>query len=393
MRNAFLFMSIILMNANLFGQNMFEKGYFIDKAGQKTECLIKNMDWENNPYGIIYKKNEESQTERTDTAIINEFCIYEKAKYVLFNVKIDRGSSNIDNINYNRNPEWSQANLFLKVLVEGKATLYSFTAGNLVRYFYSVDGSFPEQLVFREYRVRNVSYGTNSYFRTQLWNSVNSGNSLISDLDKLSYKKEPLVKYFLDYNEYFKSDYKQYKVKRDHIDLKIVAGTNYSTLSVDEIRWNVRDFSFDPQISFTYGIEAEIILPFQNGKWRVVFAPTYNSFKSKTEINSWNPEIDYHVITFPFGIRNYIFLGKESSIFFNGLFSTSVCFNFDSKFKYTDAIIDNAAPQRCFAVGAGFQYSKFSTEIRYYTSCNLLTHSQYIGDFKRISFTLGYKFF
>ena len=37
-----------------FGQIRYENGYYIDNNNRRTECLIKNVDWGNNPKGFIF---------------------------------------------------------------------------------------------------------------------------------------------------------------------------------------------------------------------------------------------------------------------------------------------------------------------------------------------------
>ncbi len=50
----------LLLFANSFAQISFEKGYFLNESGDKTTCLIKNIDWKNNPVKFSYKLNENS---------------------------------------------------------------------------------------------------------------------------------------------------------------------------------------------------------------------------------------------------------------------------------------------------------------------------------------------
>ena len=47
---------------NCFAQISFEKGYFINNANQKTNCLIKNQDWKDNPTEFEYKLDENSES-------------------------------------------------------------------------------------------------------------------------------------------------------------------------------------------------------------------------------------------------------------------------------------------------------------------------------------------
>ncbi len=50
--NLFLF-TIIAFSA--FSQVRFEKGYFIDNQDKRTECLVRNVGWDNNPESFRYK--------------------------------------------------------------------------------------------------------------------------------------------------------------------------------------------------------------------------------------------------------------------------------------------------------------------------------------------------
>ncbi len=63
-----------------FGQISFEKAYFIDNDNRKTECLIKNEDWKNNPTEFIYKPEGTDLSVKATIASIKEFGIYKFPK-------------------------------------------------------------------------------------------------------------------------------------------------------------------------------------------------------------------------------------------------------------------------------------------------------------------------
>jgi len=50
-----LFVLSVLITSSSFSQINFEKGYFIDNLGAKTDCYIKNIDWNLNPDTFDYK--------------------------------------------------------------------------------------------------------------------------------------------------------------------------------------------------------------------------------------------------------------------------------------------------------------------------------------------------
>ena len=58
-----------------FSQVVFEPGYFITESNERIECLIRNMDWKNNPYEIEYKLSEASSEKIEGIDNILEFGI------------------------------------------------------------------------------------------------------------------------------------------------------------------------------------------------------------------------------------------------------------------------------------------------------------------------------
>ena len=58
MKKQLLILLIFISTFNSYAQTSFEKGYFINNEGQKTDCLIKNIDWKDNPTEIKFKYTE-----------------------------------------------------------------------------------------------------------------------------------------------------------------------------------------------------------------------------------------------------------------------------------------------------------------------------------------------
>ena len=98
-----LFFGLIL-TSTCIAQITFDKGYYIDNSDNKVECLIKNMDWRNNPISIEYKLSESSESFKVDISSVKEYGIYNISKYIRRTVKIDKTSGNYSNLSYNKNP-------------------------------------------------------------------------------------------------------------------------------------------------------------------------------------------------------------------------------------------------------------------------------------------------
>jgi hypothetical protein len=183
MKIIFIPVLLIIFTLHSFAQIIFEKGYIIDNNNQRIECLIKNNDWKDNPQQFEYKNSKDESIAKGDITTVKEFGISGIARFVKADVKIDISRMDGGNLSKQRDPEWEQRQLFLKVLVEGKAILYGYEDGPILRFFYSLSDSIS-QLVYKEFYLNSDEVATNNTFRNQLWTYVRC-QSTSSDVSKL----------------------------------------------------------------------------------------------------------------------------------------------------------------------------------------------------------------
>lgn len=201
MKKQFLYLLTAILSSSCYSQIAFEKGYYIDNTNQKTNCLIKNIDWKNNPTEFEYKISENSESEKTTIKSIKEFGIDTISKYIRTTVNIDRSSENINSLSTDKNPLFQEEELFLKVLVEGKSNLYEYVDGSLKRYFYNKADSTIEQLIFKSYLTPENDIAKNNRFRQQLWVDLKCPNFTDIEIENIKYKKNDLVRFFTEYSE------------------------------------------------------------------------------------------------------------------------------------------------------------------------------------------------
>jgi len=203
---------LVLMSACAFGQKNFEKGYIVDNDNCKVDCMIKNKNLKHNPADFSFKREGSSLEENGTINTIKEFGIYGKLKYIRAIVRIDRSSDALDKLTYVQYPVWSEEKLFLKVIVEGKASLYSFSDGNIKKIFYCVTDNAINQLIYKRYLmdIEYVGVRTNfiySYtvenleFRQQLIRDVLCADTKLSTTTSIKYYQNELEKYFINYNK------------------------------------------------------------------------------------------------------------------------------------------------------------------------------------------------
>ena len=396
----------IIINFNLYSQIAFEKGYFIDNSNQKIECIIKNSDWRYNPTDIEYKLYEGGEILKANIKNIAEFNIYNISKYIRSTVKIDKSSENINYLDSNKNPVFIVELLFLKVLVEGKTNLYIYENINLQRFFYSKGNSNIEQLVHKIY-LNDDNILNNNMFKQQLWNDLKCPTIEIDKVEKLEYRKNSLINFFVEYNKCNNLDFTNYdkKVKKDLFNLTFRMHLNNSSLSIENALYKNSLTHFENKNSFGFGIETEFILPYNKNKWAIIIEPTYQNFKSEkiTDVDYVSggkliTNLDYTSIEVPLGLRHYIFINTNFKIFVN----ISYIFAFNTKSYIELKGVDNSPfktleikSRNNLGVGLGFKFKdKYSLEIRYHTSRNILGDYLYWqSNYNTFAIMTGYSIF
>ncbi len=360
--------------------------------------MIKDSDWRNNPLKFKYKLGEADEVKEGDISSVTEFAIYERVKYVRANVKIDRSGEELSNLSNSRNPEFSEEQLFLKVVEEGSAALYYYRDPKISRLFYKVNDSPIEQLVHKEYYTADGLVATNTMFRQQLFTHVNCKKSVsVASIENIRYTEKDLAKYFQKYNECIGySIPKQSKEKRDLFNLRITPGFSYSTFNLKD---NFYKIDFDKKLTFRVGLQTEFVLPFYRNKWSVIFEPTYQYFNSEGNNSSYDlGKIKYSFIEFPVGIRHYFFLNENLKLFVNGLFITNMTLKFNSSLVTGNVpmgyySIKNLDAKDSFGLGAGIENKRISAEIRYCPLRSLTNSKTYTTSFSRLSLLIGFKVF
>lgn len=412
MKRQFLFILTAVFTLNCYAQISFQKGYFIDDDNQRTSCLIKNFDWQNNPTQFEYKLSETDKAKKADITSVKEFGLDNFSKYIRATVNLDRSKDNLSELSNDRNPIFEEEELFLKVLIEGKSSLYLYREFKVTKYFYSVEGSPIEQLVFKKYRTSTDNIGVNSAFRGQIWNDLPCTAFDREDIEHLLYSKKELVRIFIAYNECHASDFVNFETRkqRELFNFSIRPRLNSSSMTTqNSILFPEDMIEFDDKLGIGVGLEVEFILPFYRDTWALLIEPTYQRFKSSGMINDvsavfggeLNTTFDYSSIEVPMGIRHYFFLGERSKIFMNASYvlDLTLTTQFEaSLFNGTTAVSpsENSFSTESFAFGIGYKgFDKYSLEIRYQTDRKVIARSNFpswISDFGSCSVILGYTF-
>ena len=388
----------LFLHFNSYCQTRYEKGYFINDNGERIEGLIRNADWKNNPVEFHFKLSENDQPQTRTIRSVKEFGINGKTKYLRAIVNIDRSSESIKSLDRASQPAFEEEELFLKVLIEGKASLYSYEDKDLKRFFFKTENPGLRQLIYKKYLTSANRVAENNYYKQQLLNELKCSGLSGKEIEKSNYRSGELIHLFTQYNECEKVEFRQYSPKegKTEFQLSLKAGIKNSGLEIANEVSSGRDTDFGNQIGFRIGLEAEFILPFHNDKWGILVEPTYQSFISEKDGIGLDTEVNYRSLEVPFGVRHYMFLKEDSKLFVNALVVMDFDFKSTFEFNRQGALSSlDIKPGTNLALGFGFNYNnRYSAEIRYYAPRDLLTnYGAWASDYDTLGLILGYTLF
>ena len=406
-RNQKIFTIVLFIFSQCFmtvsGQVTFDKGYVINNSGVKIECLIKNYDWRVNPKVIQYKLSEESPAVSVSIDSIREFKVDNYPRFVRATVKIDRSPVAVGSLSTTKEPLWSEETVFLRELTCGKACLWSYIEVQSW-FFYSLDGSEPEPLVYKKYHVTNNQtlsgesmIHENAGFRQQLYIYLQNENTKNVNHNNLAYQEAPLVNYFKRYNSLYEENV-QVEVKkpeREVLNLKITGFLNYSRLNITDPTVKYAQYDFGGKTNWMGGLELEYFLPFNRNRFSLLFAPTFEHYKNDKNFDNTPRSIDMITVHFPVGGRYGLYLNDNMRFFFDVYYNPSLIYiNKNNGFTIISGTLDIKEGNGSWILGGGFAYKQWQIELQYHTTRDLfLEYATLYSDYTKTALSVSYKLF
>lgn len=406
-KSLFFVFALFISSLSLKAQVKFESGYFINQNDQRINCFIKNLDWISNPTEFSYKLTEDGQVESATIETVKQFEIFGIVKFVKQNINMDVSSDELHLLIEDRNPVFQKNTLFLKVLVEGKASLFYHQDGSRMRLFFQMENEPLEQLIYKRYLIGG-KIAQNNYYKQQIFKSFSCEKISSKEIERLGYYSKDMEKLFVKYNMCVDENFvfEEKNVNKADFNLTIRPGINASSFVIENSLSQWKKVDFGQKQNFRLGVEAELVLPFNNNKWALILEPTYQYFKASETITSSSApgglltaNVDFSSIELPFGLRHYFFLNDHSKIFVNLSYLIDLTMNKKVDFNFTTINFQSASldinSNNTLALGAGFRFKdKYSIEIRYISSRNLLDrYLSYSSEYQTISCIIGYKLF
>jgi hypothetical protein len=398
-----LLFTFVLFSFSAIAQTTFKPGYIILNNGTKTDCLIKNEDWKGSPTTFEYKLEENGKVKLGKVSNIKEFGSAETFKYISATLPVEQSSDKVADLTEDRNPVFKEESLFLKVLVEGNASLYYTIKNGGNRFFYKIGEGKTEQLIYKRYLTSNKSIAKNNRYKQQLITGLQCSSLENKTFESIEYKKRSLIGLFKKYNDCMGGENVVYTKRgnKSKFNLSFRPGVTFGSLSV--LKSGEDKLDFGTKIGIRIGLEAEYVLPFNNGKWALFVEPTYRNYKAEKEVvyvdyftiqKTTLVTAEYNSIELPLGARHYMFLNQNAAIFLDAavIVDASVL---DSKIESSkeDSFDLDVKTDVAIGFGLGFKYrNKYSIEARYHASRKISNYLNVSSSYKSFSLIAGYNF-
>ncbi|MHA3788014.1 hypothetical protein ACX0HA_07375 [Flavobacterium hauense] len=360
----FTLIAALFFAAQLSAQDV--EGYYITESGKKVNGFFKYGDFFETA-SLKFKQSRSGEFAVLPQGVVEYGAVDEKLIFEKHKVKIDFSGNNSND----KDPQWSTQEVFLNVLLKGKATLYSYTSNYKTVFFFSVESAQEQidQLVYKQYILEDGTVAENKMFRQQLFNAVKCDGEQISDFTDIAYAQNKLIEVFQKYNKCKGVKSKVYGVKKSNFRYSAFAGIHSLNVGIDSA---VPPVSDQTNVNYTFGGEIAYVFPSEGPS--LFFRIEYESLNSEN-VDSYDKV--YNVFESSY---------KLSGSAFNFIFGPR--YNFQITNKHS------------LYVDAGFCFSAPVADIKRTTLIHPVNGTPYNGEYSSfdltpafgLNFGIGYNF-
>lgn len=411
-----LLLNALLFSVLIFAQKDFKQGYYINNQGLKVEGYIKSASFKNCNDNSIpffeFKKASNQSVQRIEKSDITEFGSGLELKFVKMKALLDDVSF-FNKSNNDKDFTVEEKTVFLNVLLEGKATLYTYDSGQGVKFLWKKDdgSEVAQQFLYKQYYQASLNLASNNTFKDQLFKNLSCKNQTISDFSKVQYDKEELISVFEKYNKCNSSSSKVYEDSEEaktRINFTALLGYNNGNFRVVDIQF--------PTIPENFGmisIGAEVELLLGSGKSGFYANVEYKKAKSTTEQTGTVSQIeaagirrvyklDASFLDIVGGFRLYKKVSSSSAVFIGGglgiNLTSGVLPIYQSSASFPDLVLvdkENLGGSPFFTCQVGYKLNKhLGLDINYDSSKKIFGNKlgQGIAKVRELGINLRYTF-
>lgn len=414
--NIICLLMLSILESGLNAQDNFLPGYIIGNDGDTIYGEIHFADWEKSPIYIRFKPDPQSNEYKYRPLDILEFSVagdfYRSAV-----VEVEISPWDLQDLNKDASFSFRTDNVFLRVLVSGKKSLYTFKPNIGKEQFYLGEDNGYELLLYKAY-IKDVDGHNNKVennkFKGQLIYYLQDCPEIQQIVSNVKYFEKSLINVFIDYSRCIGQDFDIHKEK-EKVTLKwgVFAGvSSTSVLLKGEEHPILAVMDFPKSNNFTFGGSLDAVFRGNQDKWSIyneLMWSAYNTNASYTDIKGPNTydvyDIDIsmgylklnNMLRFRYPINHFSIYGNIGISNGLALKHSSAATRTYYFYSSVDAIpIEILTDLRNYEVGllfgGGFGFKNFNLEFRYEIGTGFSAVSSLTSRVNRMFFTLGYSF-
>ncbi len=389
-----LFLLAIVFASNCYAQE--KKGYYINNNNEKVEGYLMSATM-SEPETVKFKPLTGGEYTSLNLNNTIEYGVDSEIKLQKHTVDIDTDNNQNST---SKEPVWNTMNLFLNVILEGNASLYSYSINNSTRYFYSVKSKDikVKQLIYKKYQKTSLKDHENNTFRQQLYMDVKCQDDAGRNFQKLLYHKEDLTNVIKKFNtctsgtsteDITSTTFSQNEIKKVAVKFTLYGGADFTSVQVDTDKSNLtstKDKTVSP------GIGAELALRILKGNYEFFARFEYEKLNATVQntytFSSYNTVTERHmleadVLNFYLGARKNFNIAAKSKVFVEGALCISnpigdwilmrTAYNVGGNYVMSGDV-QGLKSAFSFNFGLGYAFNdKYGIAVRYDTNRNMFS--------------------
>lgn len=378
----FTLLTALFFAVQTYAQNV--KGYYVNYEGKRIEGSFKQADF-TNLSALEFQQSSNKGYIKLSPDLVKEYGVGDEFKFEKHMVRIDVSQSGGTEKGF----QWSEDAIFLNVVVEGDATLYSYSKEYFTKYFLKTkEMQKPEQLMFKKYKAADGNIVDNNGFRQQLYNKVKCPGQTEQDFSDVLYDRKQLIDIIKNYN-------KSQGVKSEeyHNGLKRESGFSYTVFAgIYNLNFGIKEINptVDGQNNVNYGFGGEVAYTFRSEKvtlfagveYELMSSEVVNSYRQSFNTMTTTFKMDSNAFNFYFGPRYNFIFNDRNKLFIDTALGMSIPFGDIDQTTVITTDVGESYPgasddynlKPCFYLNFGFGYTfdRYGVAIRYRTGRDFL---------------------
>ncbi|WP_268122294.1 hypothetical protein [Roseivirga pacifica] len=396
-------------------ENLFKDALLITTEADTLYGQIKYLNWDKNPSSIQFK-GANGQLEVFSPNDITSFFV-EGDKYFSASIEIEVSPLSPPS-ELSKTPELilEEHRTFLLEIISGEKSLYKLKADDGKDNFYiKTDGKY-ELLKFKKY-IKYIDLKPrvleNNNFLGQLNLYLFGCSDIERTLQRTKYNEKSLTRALQTYYNCMGVIHNsENRVSKTQLEFAVIAGATHTSYLFQSSVFDYLQYGkFDSSIDPTFGVSLNILFPRNLGKWSLYNDLSFTHFKTDDVYLDYTDEVQYtyHTTELAYSylklynsLQFRLFIGnnrlKINGGITNGFVISETNKRFDeitfrSSFRTEEekAISFTKKHEIGFAFGGGFEFSKYSIDLRHERSNGMTNSGAIITNLRRTYLTLGYR--